>query len=56
MPEGPVYVLEIATLAHQGADSRARAVVWLTQDAKQPYHVLDWQLVRPAAKESVPRQ
>lgn len=56
VPEGPVYVLEIATLGHQGADSRARAVVWLTQDAKQPYHVLDWQLVRPAAQESVARQ
>jgi general secretion pathway protein K len=56
VPEGPVYVLEIATLAHQGANARARAVVWLTQDAKQPYHVLDWQLVRPAPQESASPQ
>jgi len=56
VPEGPVYVLEIATRAHQGADARARAVVWLTQDAKRPYHVLDWQLARPAPQESLSRQ
>jgi hypothetical protein len=49
-------VLEIATRAHQGADARARAVVWLTQDAKRPYHVLDWQLARPAPQESLSRQ
>jgi general secretion pathway protein K len=56
VPEGPVYVLEIATRAHQGADVRARAVVWLTQDAKRPYHVLDWQLAHPAPQERLSQQ
>jgi general secretion pathway protein K len=49
VPEGPVYLLEIASLAARGANARARAVVWLTQDAKRPYHVLDWELVHPAS-------
>jgi general secretion pathway protein K len=56
VPEGPVYVLEIAAFAQQGVSARARAVIWLTQDAKRPYHVLDWQLIRPAAQESVSPQ
>jgi general secretion pathway protein K len=47
VPEGPVFMLEISTLAPQGAGARARAVVWLTQDAKTPYYVLDWHLARP---------
>lgn len=47
VPEGPVFMLEISTLSQQGAGARARAVVWLTQDAKNPYYVLDWQLARP---------
>jgi hypothetical protein len=50
VPEGPVYLMEVATLDHQGADVRARAVVWLTQDAKRPYHILDWQLAGPAVQ------
>ena len=56
VPEGPVYVLEIATLAHQGADARARAVVWLTKDAKRPYQVLDWQLARPVPQSGISTQ
>jgi general secretion pathway protein K len=48
VPEGPVFQLEIATLSRRGASARARAVVWLTQDAKNPYYVLDWQIARPS--------
>lgn len=56
VPEGPVYVMEVATLDNQGADVRARAVVWLTQDAKRPYHILDWQLARPALQMGMSSQ
>jgi general secretion pathway protein K len=56
VPEGPVYILEIASLAEQGASAHARAVVWLTQDAKRPYHVLDWELVHPAPQTAVAPQ
>jgi general secretion pathway protein K len=48
VPEGPIFQLEIATVSQQGASARARAVVWLTQDAKNPYYVLDWQIARPS--------
>ena len=53
VPEGPVFMLEISALAQQGAGARARAVVWLTQDAKKPYYVLDWQLARPSLQTGV---
>lgn len=53
VPEGPVFMLEIAALAQQTAGARARAVVWLTQDAKNPYYVLDWQLARPPLQSGV---
>jgi general secretion pathway protein K len=56
VPEGPVYVMEVATLDNQGANMRARAVVWLTQDAKRPYHILDWQLARPALRREASSQ
>lgn len=56
VPEGPVFMLEIATLAQGGASARARAVVWLTQDAKSPYYVLDWQLARSPLQTGVPSQ
>jgi general secretion pathway protein K len=56
VPEGPVFMLEISTLAQQGAGARARAVVWLTQDAKNPYYVLDWQLARPPLQTGVSSQ
>jgi hypothetical protein len=56
VPEGPVFMLEISTLAQQGAGARARAVVWLTQDAKNPYYVLDWQVARPLLQTGVSSQ
>jgi hypothetical protein len=56
VPEGPVFMLEISALAQQGAGARARAVVWLTQDAKNPYYVLDWQFARPPLQTGVSAQ
>lgn len=56
VPEGPVFMLEIATLSQQGASARARAVVWVTQDAKKPYYVLDWQLARSPLQTGVASQ
>jgi type II secretory pathway component PulK len=56
VPEGPVFILEIAALDQRSVNARARAVVWLTQDAKRPYHVLDWQLARPASQTGESRQ
>jgi general secretion pathway protein K len=43
VPEGPIYLIDVAAAAQNGKTLRGRAVVWLTQDSKRPYEILDWQ-------------
>ena len=46
--EGPIYLIDVAAAAQNGKTLRGRAVVWLTQDSKRPYEILDWQSVQTA--------
>jgi general secretion pathway protein K len=44
--EGPVFILDVVVPIAGGRALRGRAAVWLTQDAKRPYEILDWQSVQ----------
>jgi general secretion pathway protein K len=45
--EGPVYNVEIRATAADGVSATGRAVIWLTQNAKDPYRILDWRPGQP---------
>jgi|SRR5687768_4718658 general secretion pathway protein K len=46
--EGPIYLIDVTATVQDGKSLRGRAVVWLTQEAKRPYEILDWQLLQTA--------
>lgn len=48
-PEAPVYMVAISVVTSAGAKARARAEIWITQDPKEPYHILNWHLDRQSA-------